>query len=192
MFTFSQTIKLQETATAKGLELWEAIMVDDRELRLAEIDGISVFDTYDNPIETIALTLDNLLPWLDKILVKDGVAIEEKQNSSGYLKCKVKILTIDFKKYVIKGLNIVNNAELQCDPFVTAFWDGARIKEYEKEIGNTYIFAGFMSGDSFLIVEYGESSKTVANKLKQQATTQYYSDPQTLTDSICEAINNNF
>lgn len=167
MFNYQQTKLIKDTATAKGLELWEVIKLhayvdssnnlnstqnavlycidekfsQDDSAFAKDFNGLYCTNFIDFDGATPALTLDSLIPWLTKIFVKDGVAIE--------------------------------NAEF------------IKILKQLKNERNEQIFG-------LLKEELYTTPKTLADKLIQQATTQYFTNSETLTNDICEAINENF
>jgi hypothetical protein len=136
MFTYTQTQTIHNTAKVHGLDLWEATIVDDRELRIIEQEGISSFDTYYGESDLLpALTLDNLITWLTKTF--GGIE------------------------------NII-------------------YQEFLKLVESLHPEERYIYADEF------NMPKTLADKLIQQATTQYFDNSQALTDDICEAITTNF
>jgi hypothetical protein len=113
------------------------------------------------------LTLDNLFPWLD-------IAFEEVENPE-YTIFEQK-LTLFYDLAIKKGSNYFkgngNKAQVYFQQGLLLFHD------------NTL--------QSLADLGVKLQPKTLADKLKNQATTLYFSDPAQLADLICEAIKNNF
>jgi hypothetical protein len=142
MFTYQQTKQIKTAAESQGLELWGGYSETNASIcNLPTSSSLRINTTgslkFEMPrkLTVLALTLDNLLPWVDKHFGE------------------------------IESLDYTNAKYLA-----------------SKSIG--------IVEDSYFKGVFIDVPKTLAQALKIQAMELYYSEPQTLTDMICEAIIN--
>jgi hypothetical protein len=177
MFTYQQTLQIHDKATEKGLALWGDIKAT--QLKNQFYDYGYNFDSNKKDLIFWVIegrkTKEEFSPYLDSQPEKKSIGqmILEAQEFSNYNQILCPNLDLDnLFPWLDEVFGEIENPE---------FRDCIRAnvnKNYPRPLDLSFLH--FIK----------DIPKTITKKLKQQATSLYFSDPQQLADLICKTIIN--